>query len=253
MLKMIDVTKIFKKADGEKVVAISNINLEVRKNEFVCLVGPSGCGKTTILKLLAGLDVPSKGDIFIDGEPINGPSSDRGIVFQEYALFPWRTVLENVTFGLEMKKIGKKEREQKSRHYLELVGLEGYAKAYPHELSGGMRQRVAIIRALAVNPKILLMDEPFGALDARTREFLQTELIKIWETEKKTVLFVTHDINEAISLADRIVLMKSRPGRIHDIIKIDHPKPRDKSNKFFKNYYTQIHNMLENNFDKMLL
>ncbi|MBW1700244.1 MAG: ABC transporter ATP-binding protein [Deltaproteobacteria bacterium] len=250
MLKIIDVTKTFKKTDGKRVLAISNMNLQIEEKEFVCIVGASGCGKTTTLRLLSGLDIPTKGKILVDGSPINGPSPERGIVFQEYTLFPWRTVLENVTFGLEMKRIGKKERRRTARHYLELVGLEDYAEAYPYELSGGMQQRVAIIRALAANPKVLLMDEPFGALDARTRDFLQNELIRIWTSEQKTILFVTHSINEAIFLADRVVVMKSRPGRIHDIIEIDLPRPRYKTGEVFKDYYTRIHDMLENDLDK---
>ncbi len=249
MLKIIDVAKSFKKTDGDKVLALSNINLEVQKNEFVCIVGPSGCGKTTTLRLLAGLDVPTKGEILIDRRPINGPSPEHCIVFQEYTLFPWRTVLDNVTFGLEMKKIKKRERRQNARHYLELVGLGDFTGAYPYELSGGMQQRVAIIRALAANPKVLLMDEPFGALDARARDFLQKELVRIWATEQKTILFVTHSINEAIFLADRVVVMKSGPGRIHDIIEIDAPRPRDKMSNVFKEYYTRIHGMLENELD----
>ena len=245
MLKISDVTKIFKKSDGERAMAVSNLNLEVQKNEFVCIVGPSGCGKTTTLRLLAGLDPPTKGEILVDGRPVNGPGPERGIVFQEYTLFPWRTVLENVTFGLEMKKIGKRERRQKARHYLELVGLEDYAGAYPYELSGGMQQRVAIVRALAAGPKLLLMDEPFGSLDARTRDFLQAELIRIWSTEQKTVIFVTHSINEAVFLADRVVVMKSRPGRIHDIVEIDLPRPRDKASNTFRGYYVRVHGMLD--------
>jgi NitT/TauT family transport system ATP-binding protein len=250
MLKIINVTKTFKKTDGDRVLAVSNIDLDVQENEFVCIVGPSGCGKTTTLRLLAGLELPTKGKILVEGRPINGPSPERGIVFQEYTLFPWRTVLGNVTFGLEMMGIEKRERRLRGMHYLQLVGLEDYARAYPYELSGGMQQRVAIIRALALNPKILLMDEPFGALDARTRDFLQNELIRIWATDRKTVLFVTHSINEAIFLADRVVVMKSRPGRIHEGIEINVSRPRDKTSKLFKDYYTLIHSMLENDLDK---
>lgn len=245
MLKMIDITKSFKKAGGEKVMAISNMNLEVQKNEFVCIVGPSGCGKTTTLRLIAGLDRPTHGKIFLEGNQINGPGPERGFVFQEYTLFPWRSVLENVMFGLEIKKVGNKEKIQTAKKYLQMVGLSEYADFYPYELSGGMKQRVAIIRVLAVNPKILLMDEPFGALDARTRASLQNELIRIWGNDQKTILFVTHSINEAIFLADRVIVMKSRPGRIHDIINIDMVRPRDKMGKVFKDYYIRIHDMLE--------
>jgi len=250
MLKITNITKTFKKNNGEKVLAISNMNLDIDENEFVCIVGESGCGKTTTLRLISGLEAPTEGKIFLEENEINGPGPERGVVFQEYTLFPWRSVLENVTFGLEVKNIDKRKRRQTAKKYLEMVGLADYADAYPYELSGGMQQRVAIIRALAVNPKILLMDEPFGALDARTRDFLQNELIRIWATERKTILFVTHSINEAVFLADRVVVMKSGPGRIHDVIKIDALRPRDKKGKRFKDYYTQIHDMLENDLDK---
>ena len=250
MLEIINVFKTFKKSNKEKVLALRNMNLKINKNEFVCIVGASGCGKTTTLRLIAGLDIPTKGKIILEGKKIDGPSPERGVVFQEYTLFPWRSVLENVTFGLETSNIGRKKRTQTAKKYLKMVGLADYADAYPYELSGGMQQRVAIIRALAVNPKILLMDEPFGALDARTRDFLQNELIRIWATEQKTILFVTHSISEAIFLADRVVVMKSRPGRIHDIVEINAPRPRNKISKLFKDYYTLIHSMLENGLDK---
>jgi NitT/TauT family transport system ATP-binding protein len=250
MLKIIKVTKTFKKTNGEKILAISNMNLDVNENELVCIVGASGCGKSTTLRLISGLDVPTEGKIVLEGKEIDGPGPERGVVFQEYTLFPWRSVLENVAFGLEIKNSGKRKRTQTAKKYLEMVGLADYANAYPYELSGGMQQRVAIIRALAVNPKILLMDEPFGALDALTRDFLQNELIKIWATDRKTILFVTHSINEAIFLADRVVVMKSRPGRIHEVIEINASRPRDKTSKLFKDYYTLIHSMLENDFDK---
>ncbi|MDY7034214.1 MAG: ABC transporter ATP-binding protein [Thermodesulfobacteriota bacterium] len=250
MLKLVNVTKSFNKTNGDRFLAISNMNLDINENEFVCIVGPSGCGKTTTLRLISGLEVPTDGKIVLEGNEINGPDPERGVVFQEYTLFPWRSVIENVMFGLEVKKVGKKERTQTAKKYLEMVGLAEYADAYPYELSGGMQQRVAIIRALAVNPKILLMDEPFGALDARNRASLQNELIRIWGNDQKTVLFVTHSINEAISLADRVVIMKSRPGRIHDIIKVDLARPRDKMGKVFKDYYIRIRDMLENDLEK---
>ena len=245
MLRIANITKTFKNNNGEKIQAISNINLDINENEFVCIVGESGCGKTTTLRLISGFDVPTEGKIVLEGNEINGPGPERGVVFQEYTLFPWRNVLENVIFGLEIIKVSKRERKQKAKKYLEMVGLADCADAYPHELSGGMQQRVAIIRALILNPKILLMDEPFGALDARTRISLQNELLRIWVTEKKTILFVTHSINEAVFLADRVVVMKSGPGRIHDIIEIDLARPRDKMGKSFRDYHTQIHEMLE--------
>ncbi len=250
MLDIINVTKTFKKTNGEKFQAINNVNLDVDESEFVCIVGASGCGKTTTLKLISGLEVPTEGKIVLEGNEINGPSPERGVVFQEYTLFPWRSVLENVTIGLEVKNISKRKRTETAKKYLEMVGLADYADAYPYELSGGMQQRVAIIRALAVNPKILLMDEPFGALDTRTRDFLQNELIRIWATERKTVLFVTHSISEAVFLADRIVVMKSRPGRIHDVIEIDGSRPRARTSKEFKDYCTLIHSMLEDDLWK---
>ncbi|MBW2646078.1 MAG: ABC transporter ATP-binding protein [Deltaproteobacteria bacterium] len=250
MLKITNITKTFNKNNGGKVLAISNLNLNVDEHEFVCIVGASGCGKTTTLRLISGLDVPTEGKIFLDGNKINGPGPERGVVFQEYTLFPWRSVLENVTFGLEVKNIDKRKRRQTAKKYLEMVGLADYADAYPYELSGGMQQRVAIIRALTLNPKVLLMDEPFGALDARTRDFLQNQLLRIWVTERKTILFVTHSINEAVFLADRVVVMKNKPGRIHDVIEIDAPRPRNKMSKKFKDYYTIIHGMLENGLDR---
>ncbi len=245
MLEITNITKTFKKNNGEKVLAISNMDLDVDENEFVCIVGTSGCGKTTTLRLISGLESPTEGKIFLEGNEINGPGPERGVVFQEYTLFPWRSVLENVTFGLEVKNIDKRKRKQTAKKYLEMVGLADCADAYPYELSGGMQQRVAIIRALILNPKILLMDEPFGALDARTRVSLQNQLIRIWGNDQKTILFVTHSINEAIYLADRVVVMKSRPGRIHNIVEIDLARPRDKMDKSFRDYYTQIHKMLE--------
>jgi NitT/TauT family transport system ATP-binding protein len=245
MLKITNISKTFKKNNGGKVLAIDNMSLEVDENEFVCIVGASGCGKTTTLRLISGLEVPTEGKIVLEGSQINGPGPERGVVFQEYTLFPWRNVLDNITFGLEVKKIDKRKRRQTAKKYLEMVGLADYASAYPYELSGGMQQRVAIIRALILSPKILLMDEPFGALDARTRDFLQNELLRIWITERKTILFVTHSINEAVFLADRVVVMKSGPGRIHDIIRIDLARPRDKMSKSFRDYYVQIQEMLE--------
>lgn len=207
-------------------MALNNVNLEIRKGEFMALVGPSGCGKSTLIDIVGGITQPNGGDIYIDGKPINGPALDRGIVFQGYALFPWRTALENVKFGLEAKGMPKSEREADAQKYLNLVGLSAFEDRYPYELSGGMKQRVAIARALAYDPDILLMDEPFGALDAQTREILQVELLRIWGETHKTILFVTHSIDEAVFLADRVAIMTARPGVIKNIVEVDLPRPR---------------------------
>jgi len=207
-------------------LALNNVNLEIRKGEFMALVGPSGCGKSTLIDIVGGITQPNGGKIYIDGKPINGPALDRGIVFQGYALFPWRTALENVEFGLEANGIPKSERSAVAKKYLSLVGLSAFEGRYPYELSGGMKQRVAIARALAYDPDILLMDEPFGALDAQTREILQVELLKIWEETHKTILFVTHSIDEAVFLADRVAVMTARPGVIKSIVNVYLPRPR---------------------------
>ena len=221
-----------KESDGSGVtefVAIKQFDLTVKQGEFLAIVGPSGCGKSTFLDMVAGLTKPNSGEIFIDGKLIIGPALDRGIVLQGYALFPWRTVQKNVEFGLEIKKVPAKERQEISKRFIELVGLEKFADRYPHELSGGMKQRVAIARALAYDPEVLLMDEPFAALDAQTREILQEELLRIWETTKKTVIFVTHGIDEAVFLADRVAVMTANPGTLKEIVEIDLPRPRDNS------------------------
>ncbi|NRQ39233.1 ABC transporter ATP-binding protein [Nonomuraea sp. NN258] len=201
--------------------ALSGIDLDVREGEFLTLVGPSGCGKSTLLDLIAGLTEPSAGEIRIGGAPIEGPGLDRGIVFQQYALFPWRTALANVEFGLEAKAVPRRERAERARHYLDLVGLGGFEQRYPHELSGGMRQRVAIARSLAFDPDVLLMDEPFAALDAQTRESLQEELLRVWEKTGKTVVFITHGIDEAVYLGQRVAVMTSRPGRVKEVVAVD--------------------------------
>jgi len=201
----------------------------VADKEFVCFIGPSGCGKTTLLRITAGLEKPDSGTLTVNNEPIKGPGPDRGMVFQEYSLFPWRTVLKNVTFSLELKKVPKSEREKIARDFLELVGLSKFADSYPHELSGGMKQRVAIARALVNDPKLLLMDEPFGAVDAQTRNRLQHELLNIWEKKKKTVLFITHSVDEAVFLADKVVVFTARPGRVKEVISVDLPRPRERT------------------------
>lgn len=207
-------------------LAVSDVNIEVADGEFVCLLGPSGCGKTTLLRMAAGLDAPTEGELFLDDKKIEGVNKECGFVFQEYVLFPWRTVKGNIEFGLEVKGMQKEERERISQHYIDLVGLKGFEKHYPHELSGGMKQRVGIARAYANNPKLLLMDEPFGALDAQTRNLMQGELLRIWEKEHISTLFVTHSVDEAVYLADRVVVLSARPGTVKEIFDITLPRPR---------------------------
>lgn len=209
-----------------KLLVLDDFNLQVQEGEFLSILGPSGCGKSTFLNMLAGLDKQDGGQILVDNQPVNDKSFDRGMVFQGYALFPWRTVLENVEIGLQIRGLDKKEREEIARYYLTMVGLTAFANRYPHQLSGGMKQRVAIARVLAYQPDIMLMDEPFAALDAQTRETLQLELIRIWEADKKTIVFITHSIDEAILLSDRVAVMTARPGRIKEIIDVSLPRPR---------------------------
>jgi NitT/TauT family transport system ATP-binding protein len=203
-----------------RFTAVEDITLDVLPGEFLALVGPSGCGKSTLLDLLGGLTAPTSGRILLDGRPIEGPARDRGIVFQQYALFPWRTAVQNVEFGLDIAGLKAKQRREIARHYLDLVGLTAFAERYPHELSGGMKQRVAIARSLAYDPEVLLMDEPFAALDAQTRETLQGELLRIWRATGKTIIFITHGIDEAVVLGQRVAVMTSRPGRIKHVVEI---------------------------------
>ncbi|MDF8265032.1 ABC transporter ATP-binding protein [Luteipulveratus flavus] len=203
--------------------ALRDIDLDIAAGELLTLLGPSGSGKTTLLDLLGGLSTPSSGQVLLDGSPTTGPGLDRGIVFQQYALFPWRTALANVTFGLEQQNLSRAARDLRAREYLELVGLAGFEDRYPHELSGGMKQRVAIARSLAYEPDVLLMDEPFAALDAQTREQLQDELLRIWRTTGATVVFITHSIEEAVYLGQRVAVLTSRPGRIKEVVDIDLP------------------------------
>jgi len=205
---------------SDRFTALEDITLDVRPGEFLALVGPSGCGKSTLLDLLGGLTAPTSGRILLDGRPIEGPARDRGIVFQQYALFPWRTAAQNVEFGLDIAGLKATQRREIARHYLDLVGLTAFADRYPHELSGGMKQRVAIARSLAYDPEVLLMDEPFAALDAQTRETLQGELLRIWRATGKTIIFITHGIDEAVVLGQRVAVMTSRPGRIKHVVEI---------------------------------
>ncbi len=227
-LELRNVIKTFNSEEGE-IKALEDINLNVKPNEFLCIIGPSGCGKTTLLRLIAGLDLPSSGEIILDGKEVKGPSPDRGMVFQEFSLFPWRTVIKNVTLGLKIRGINENEQYRIANEYIELVGLKGFENCYPYELSGGMKQRVAIARALAMDPSILLMDEPFGSVDAQTRNVLQEELLGIWKRTKKTVLFVTHSVDEAVYLADRVAVMSTRPGRIVECMDIDIARPRKRT------------------------
>ncbi|MDD1729543.1 MAG: ABC transporter ATP-binding protein [Methanospirillum sp.] len=224
-----DVTRLFTRDDGAQVQAIGGVSLSIADDEFVSFVGPSGCGKTTLLRIIAGLDQASSGEVLVDGNRITGPNPKVGMVFQEYSLFPWRTILDNVAFGPEMRGMSRKGRYDLARRYISLVGLDQFEKSYPFELSGGMRQRVAIARALANDPDLLLMDEPFGALDAQTRNKMQSELLDIWDRSKKTILFVTHSVDEAVYLSDRIVVMSSRPGQIRKVIEVTIPRPRDRT------------------------
>lgn len=217
--------KEFESAQG-KVTALKNIHFQTHRREFVCVIGPSGCGKSTLIRILAGLESSTRGEVLLDQKPVNGPGPDRGMVFQGYTLFPWLTVKKNVMFGLVNQGMGKGQAESEALQWIDLVGLERFADAYPHQLSGGMKQRVAIARALANQPRILLMDEPFGALDAQTRAKMQAYLLEIWKNIDITVLFITHDLDEAIFLADRILVLKANPGEVNELIEVPVPRPR---------------------------
>jgi NitT/TauT family transport system ATP-binding protein len=225
ILEVKNLTKIYKTNKGE-TIALKNISFKTHKREFVCIIGPSGCGKSTLARVLAGLEGYSSGEVLLDGKTIDGPSRDRGMVFQGYTLFPWRTVKQNVMFGLEMNGMGVNQAGPEADLWLELVGLEKFSSSYPHELSGGMKQRVAIARALVNQPRILLMDEPFGALDAQTRAKMQAHLLEIWRNIDITIVFITHDLDEAIFLADRILVLKAHPGEVMELIEVPVPRPR---------------------------
>jgi len=218
------ISMIFRR-DGNETAVLDNISLDVHEGEFICLLGPSGCGKSTMLNTMAGFLAPTSGTVTIDGEAVTGPDPRRIFVFQERGVFPWLTVEGNIGFGLF--KLSKEERARRIAHYVKLVGLQGFEGAYPQELSGGMKQRLEVARALAVNPDMLFLDEPFGALDSITRLIMRGELLRIWEAEKKTIIFVTHDIEESVQLADRVVVMSARPARTQQIVEIDIPHPRD--------------------------
>jgi len=234
------VEKRFVSSQGNEQIALSKVDLDIAAGEFVCLVGPSGCGKTTLINLIAGFEQPSSGSVLIDGKPVTGPDPDHIMIFQDYGLYPWRTVLGNVLFGLQARNLPPAEARHKALSALELVGLQQSMDKHPHELSGGMKQRVAIARALAVEPSVLFMDEPFAALDAFTRLHLQDELLCIWAEKKPTVLFVTHDLDEAIALGQKVVLMAAGPGRVQRVLDIRLPHPRERTDSNFAAFRREL-------------
>jgi len=245
MLSVRGVSKTFVTEKSESVPALKNISFELASGHFLSIVGPTGCGKTTLLRLIAGLESPESGTIIAAGAPVVSPASKVGVVFQQYSLFPWRTVLDNVRFGLEVQGVPAARRNARTRQMLELVGLEDAARSYPYELSGGMQQRAAIARALATDPEMLLMDEPFGALDERTRYYLQDELLAIWTRERKSVVFVTHNIDEAIYLSDRVIIISGQPGEVVRAVDIGLSRPRDRLAREFLDHHLAIREALE--------
>jgi NitT/TauT family transport system ATP-binding protein len=251
MVEIQGLSKRYEVEDGE-IVALTGISATISEGEFVCLLGPSGCGKSTLLKIVAGLIEPSGGVIRLHGRPVTGPGPDRAVVFQDYALFPWMTVTDNVEFGLAARRVDPARRREVSRELVRVVGLSEFAGKYPHHLSGGMKQRVSIARALAVDPVLLLMDEPFGALDAQTRYVMQQELLRIWRAYRKTVLFVTHSIEEALYLGDRVLVMTARPGRIKAEIPVPHPRPRDIAGEDFTRLRRQTLELLSEEIARAL-
>ncbi|WP_073309623.1 ABC transporter ATP-binding protein [Halobaculum gomorrense] len=237
------VSKTYAGDDGP-VHALADVSFDVTDGEFVCIVGPSGCGKTTLFRIIAGLEEATDGEVSLSGDPVDGPSRDLGIVFQEYHLFPWRTVRGNVGFGLEQTDMDESERADRVDELIDLVGLDGFTNSYPPQLSGGMKQRVALARALAVDPELLLMDEPFGAVDAQTRAMLHEELLEVWEATRKTVLFVTHDVEEAVTLADRVVVMAADPGRVREVVDVGLDRPRERTDPGFAEYVERIRGLI---------
>jgi NitT/TauT family transport system ATP-binding protein len=237
-IEFVNVTKVFEGA--QRLVAVDDINLRVEPGSFLSIIGPSGCGKSTALSIAAGLIAPTGGRVLLNGTPVAAPGADRGVVFQQYANLPWRTVIENVELGLKIRGVSRRERRKIALQFIEMVGLSGFEDRYPRELSGGMQQRVAIARALANDPEVILLDEPFGALDAQTREILQEELIRIWSATKKTIMHVTHNIEEAVFLADRVVVMTARPGKIKAMVDIDLPRPRDEMERATRVHYVEL-------------
>jgi NitT/TauT family transport system ATP-binding protein len=246
-LEIRDLNQSFPRDDGGNLIVLDHLTFDVNDKEFVCILGSSGCGKTTLLRLIAGLDEAQAGSIVLDGEEMKGTSPKVGMVFQEYSLFPWRTVIDNIAFGLEMQGMPRDERYRVAERYLDLVNLTQFRDSFPSELSGGMRQRVAVARALTLDPVLLLMDEPFGALDAQTRNMLQKELLDIWEATKKTIVFITHSVDEAVYLSDRIVVLTPRPGRICRIFEVPLPRPRDRTSIEFAQVRREVLDLINQN------
>jgi NitT/TauT family transport system ATP-binding protein len=240
------VTKVFHdRSRGGDFVALDEITLSIAANDFVCLLGPSGCGKSTLLNIIAGFEKPTRGRVSVDGEAVTSPGADRGVVFQQPTLMPWLTVAANVAFHLKLKGVARSERRDRAQAFIDLVGLKGFEEHYPSELSGGMSQRVGIARALIMNPRVILMDEPFAALDAQTREEMQEELVAIWQRQHGTIVFVTHSVDEALVLANRIVVMTRRPGRIRDVVAFDLPRPRNVTGAEFNDMKRHLLNIIK--------
>ncbi len=236
-----NISKVFIQKGTQRVHVLEDVSVDVKPNEFVVILGPGQSGKSTLLRIIAGLETPTTGTVTLDGKPVTGPGPDRGLVFQSYMLFPWKTVLGNVELGPKLRGVPKKEARETAQHYINLVGLQKFEKHYPHQLSGGMKQRVGIARAYANNPEVMLLDEPFGQLDAQTRYFMEKETARIWETEKRTVLFVTNNIEEAVYLGDRIIALQSKlPGRMHATYEVNLPRPREQTEMKFLHLRQQI-------------
>jgi NitT/TauT family transport system ATP-binding protein len=250
ILRVRGLKKVFE--GSPPVIALDGVDLDVFEGELLCIVGPSGCGKTTLLRILAGLERPTEGEALVRGRPIEGPGPDRVMVFQDYVLFPWRTVLGNVLFGLELKEMPRRKAVEKAMKYIKLVGLEGFENAYPHELSTGMRQRVALARALACDPDVLLMDEPLSALDAQTRNYMQEELVRIWEETKKTIVLVTHSVEEAVYLGDRIAVLTARPAKVKSVVEVNLERPRNRFAPEFLSLRMKVLDMLREEVIKAL-
>ncbi len=234
-LEVRNLTKVFESSRG-KVTALQDVSFSVHQREFTCVIGPSGCGKSTLVRILAGLETASSGEVLVNGQPVSGPGRDRGMVFQGYTLFPWLSVKQNVMFGLKMSGNSSASAEGEARQWIELVGLSKFENAYPHQLSGGMKQRVAIARALANQPRVLFMDEPFGALDAQTRCQMQAHLLDIWKNVDITIVFITHDLDEAVFLSDRILVLDANPGRFREMVEVPVPRPRDSGQMFLPSF-----------------